>query len=102
MSGFAINSFGGYRSVNGPDDLTEGESFSVTLPEVMPAVQKTRDQTEMARLIAYADPLTGSDRFFMEVTRSMASGDDSGADAARAAGLSRYNEIQTSLPWPQE
>lgn len=57
---------------------------------------------EELRKVAYADPQTGSDRHFAEASRLEAEGDTEGAEAARAAGLARYEEIRTEHPWPKE
>lgn len=59
----------------------------------------TREEIERARLIAYADPITGSDRYFAEAMR------ESNADIAAVAksrGMSRYAEIQAAYPWPKD
>ena len=58
-------------------------------------------QINRLRLKAYSDPLTGSDRHFAEATRLEAVGDTTGAEAARAAGLARYEEIRAQYPWPE-
>lgn len=66
-----------------------------TVPEL------TREQVESLRLRAYADPITGSDRFFAEAARMEAMGEDQSAVAAcRDAGAARYQEIQNEYPWP--
>lgn len=62
---------------------------------------KTIEQVEAERLAAYANPLTGSDRHFTEAARLEAAGDTVGAEAARAAGLVRYEEIRAEHPWPE-
>lgn len=59
-------------------------------------------QIEIKRQIAYANPVNGSDRHFAEAVRLDAMGDTAGAEAARAAGLARYDEIRTMYPWPEE
>lgn len=59
-------------------------------------------QIELKRQIAYANPVNGSDRHFAEAVRLDAMGDTAGAEAARAAGLARYDEIRTMYPWPEE
>lgn len=65
-----------------------------------PAAQPTRDQIESQRLRAYADPLTGSDRYFAEAVRLQATGAlQDEIDAANAAGAQRYAEIQAEYPW---
>lgn len=60
----------------------------------------SREQVEADRLRAYADPLTGSDRFFSESMRESLLGNEGAAAEAKAKGLERYVEIQVSLPWP--
>ena len=67
------------------------------IPEV---VVVTNAEVEAARLKAYADPLTGSDRFFSEALRESALGNAEAAQVAREAGLARYAAIQAELPWP--
>jgi hypothetical protein len=57
---------------------------------------------EAQRLAAYANPLSGSDRHFAKSARLEAVGDTSGAEAARTAGLARYNEIRTIYQWPDD
>lgn len=66
-----------------------------------PAKPLTREQIEALRLRAYADPLTGSDRYFAEASRLQAMGAaQEEIDAANAAGAKRYAEIQGEYPWP--
>ena len=57
---------------------------------------------ETQRLAAYANPQTGSDRHFAEAVRLDAIGDTAGAEAARTAGLARYDEIRSQFPWPDD
>lgn len=59
-----------------------------------------REQIEAARLRAYADPLTGSDRYFAEAQRESLLGNTEAADAAKSLGLARFAEIQAEHPWP--
>lgn len=54
---------------------------------------------EALRLHAYSDPLTGSDRFFAEAQRMQAMG-ESDWESVRAAGITRFEEIQRQYPWP--
>ena len=61
---------------------------------------KTIEQVGAERLAAYANQLTGSDRHFAEAARLEAVGDAEGAEAARTAGLARYEEIRAEHPWP--
>ena len=61
----------------------------------------TRDQIESLRLKAYADPITGSDRYFAEASRLQAGGAaQAEIGAANAAGANRYAETQNAYPWP--
>jgi hypothetical protein len=73
-------------------------------PALFPAVVQppTVEQVERRRLIAYSDPLTGSDRYFAESIRCEAAGKGSAADVAKRAGQARYEEIQKQNPWPEE
>lgn len=57
-----------------------------------------REEVESDRLRAYADPVTGSDRFFAEVQRMQAMG-ESGWEQIREAGVLRFSEIQSQYPW---
>ena len=57
---------------------------------------------ETQRLAAYSNPMTGSDCHFAEAVRLEAVGDTAGAEAARAAGLARHEEIRLQYPWPEE
>lgn len=58
----------------------------------------TQEALLAQRTSAYSNPSTGSDRFFLEAARKDAAGDVAGAEAARAAGLSRVEEIKLEYP----
>ncbi|MDH1340568.1 hypothetical protein [Ectopseudomonas oleovorans] len=92
-----------------PDDTEEtgrnvhaailaGEAGGIA-PYVAPV--PTREEVDEARKAAYADPSTGSDRLFAEAQRMNLMGEP-GWEAKRDAAVARYNEIQASLPWPEE
>lgn len=68
--------------------------------EVQPHAEWAREDVDRRRLIAYANPSTGSDRFFAEANRLEAQGMDAEAASARAAGVARYEEIKANHPWP--
>ena len=68
--------------------------------EVQPHAEWAREDVYRRRLIAYADPNNGSDRFFAEANRLEVQGMDAEADAARTAGIARYEEIKAKHPWP--
>lgn len=81
----------GKKIVTGPD------GFPVLIDRV--AAQLTVEQIEALRLAAYAEPVTGSDRFFAEVSRMQAMG-EAGWEALRDQGAARYEEIKAEYPWP--
>lgn len=65
------------------------------------AATMSRNDIEKLRLIAYADPIAGSDRYFSEAARLAAiGGSEDAIKAATAAGISRAAEIATMYPWP--
>lgn len=68
--------------------------------QVSSAATPTMKEVECARLRAYADPLTGSDRYFAEAMRMQAMGEE-GWEAVCNAGVIRYQEIQEQFPWPE-
>lgn len=65
-------------------------------------VPPSREEVEAARLRAYSDPITGSDRYFAEAQRESLLGNAEAAEAAKALGLARFAEIQADNPWPAE
>lgn len=74
----------------------------VDVPSVPKTLEEQRQVVDVSRCLAYADPLTGSDRFFAEAQRETVLGNAEAAEAARSAGLARYAEIQAEHPWPAE
>lgn len=62
----------------------------------------TRDDVEVARLIAYADPVSGSDRYKAEAYAERIAGNDLAADAADAKMIERREEIRKENPWPKD
>lgn len=61
----------------------------------------TRANIEALRQISYADPITGSDRFFAEAARAEAMGETTDeVNRLKSAGVSRANEIVAMYPWP--
>lgn len=67
-----------------------------------PPLPLTLKQVEAERLRAYADPITGSDRYFSEAQRETLMGNPDAADAAKALGMARFAEIKAEHPWPAE
>lgn len=66
-------------------------------PEVLPA-PPIREVVEASRLRAYADPLTGSDRYFAEASR-MQFMNEPNWEGVRDSGVARYEQIQAQFPW---
>lgn len=65
----------------------------------------TNDEVEIFRLTAYANPVTGSDRYFSESLALQAEGfaaTSTEVKEAKAKGLARKLEIQTLYPYPAE
>lgn len=83
------------------DDKTSMTPDEVYAHENPAPIPLTVEQVEALRLTAYADPVTGSDRYFAEAARMNAMG-EAGADAVTAAGVARYEAIQSEYPWPAE
>lgn len=65
----------------------------------MSSAEYIRAQTKRRRQQAYADPITGSDRYFVEASRMQLTGVE-GWEEARDKGIARYLEIQAQLPYP--
>lgn len=87
------------RDEFGAEDLAPMNSKDVELHLNPPPLPKTVEQVEAARLRAYADPLTGSDRMFAEASRMQLMGEPE-FEASRAAAIDRFAEIQAANPWP--
>jgi len=68
-------------------------------PQFADLAPPTREAIEAARRRAYADPDSGSDRFFVIAARMNVMG-EAGAQEVVAQGVARYTEIRAALPWP--
>lgn len=91
----------GWRAVTGPDDVTKDEMYSPDLP-VSKVTGLTHEQVQHLRLLAYSDPITGSDKFFAEATRVRAmGGTEDDIRLILKAGADRFSEIQEQYPWPK-
>ncbi len=71
-----------------------------TGPMEMPPPQASREEIEALRLRAYADPITGSDRYFAEAQRESLMGNAEASAAAKVLGIKRFSEIQAEHRWP--
>lgn len=65
-------------------------------------VKPTREQISTARRIAYANPVSGSDRFLTEAAADRLEGNEEGAKKAEANCVARRAEIAAALPWPED
>ncbi|MFL6873878.1 hypothetical protein ACJ6YJ_03625 [Pseudomonas marginalis] len=97
MKGFAVNKeTGGWVPVENKKDVPEGFVFS----EVQPGQCSERNEDiDRKRRLAYADPVTGSDRYLAEAMSERAAGNEDAALAAEAALTARKEEIRKELPW---
>lgn len=82
--------------------MTQEINIDQEAVEIQSHEEWAREDTDRRRLAAYADTQTGSDRFFAEANRLQAQGKNDKAEAARASGCNRYEEIKTMYPWPGE
>lgn len=65
-------------------------------------VKPTLEQVSAARRIAYANPISGSDRFLTEAAAERLSGNEAAAKSAEVKCLARREEIAAQYPWPKE
>ncbi|WP_429216023.1 hypothetical protein [Aeromonas veronii] len=79
--------------------VADDTGFPVLASPINSAVSKS--EVEALRAAAYADPTTGSDRYFNEASRMQAMG-ESGWEEVKNVGIARYKEIQQQYPWPEE
>lgn len=89
------------KQAEGARIVTGAAGYPLAAEQTMRAAS-TRDEIEALRLIAYADPLTGSDRYFSESNREALLGNAERAEVAKRWGLTRFAEIQAKHPWPDD
>lgn len=87
------------RDLFGGPALIEMSEVEVNCHLNPPQAPLARAQIERLRLLAYADPVNGCDRYFSEAQRMQAMGED-GWEDARNSGVARFEEIQLLYPWP--
>ena len=80
-------------------EMTDDEVCAHTNPPVVPPDDA---EIERRRLIAYADPITGSDRHFARASVKFSEGNTDEAALSEAAGRARRAEIQKQHPWNEE
>lgn len=96
----------GFEDDGSQDDCITLEMDEMTGQEVYDHLHQsktmTREDIARSRQICYSDPVTGSDRHYMEAVRERAAGNLDMASQAEALGAARYEEIKKSLPWPEQ
>lgn len=90
------------REHYGTPDLVPLNAAEVESHLNPPAQKPTREQVEIARLMAYSDPVKGSDRYRAEAEAERLQGNDEVAAIAEQKMLARRAEIQSENPWPGE
>ncbi|CAH0152836.1 hypothetical protein [Pseudomonas mediterranea] len=70
-------------------------------PELAPK-GPTEEEVNQARLRAYANPVTGSDRYIAEAYAERAAGNEESAKEIDAKMVRRRIEIKLQHPWPQD
>lgn len=96
----------GFEDDGSQDHCITSEMDEMTGQEVYDHLHQakamSRDDIARMRQICYSDPVTGSDRHYMEAVRERAMGNFEAATLAEAQGSTRYEEIKKSLPWPEQ
>jgi len=97
ISGWAVSKeTGGWVPVDCKKDVPLGFTWSATQPV---ACTDRNVDIERKWLLAYPDPLTGSDRYLKEAASERAAGDEAAAVAAELKHLARKEEIRKEFPW---
>lgn len=76
------------------EELPEGALDEKPVIEPEPL---TPEEIEQSRAVAYSDPQTGSDRYFLEAIRKRVTGDEDGAIEAETLGVARVEEIKRAI-----
>lgn len=84
-----------------------GKVIAVGLDKTLSLVEAehvplTKDEVTVNRLIAYSNPLTGSDRFKSEAYAERLAGNEQAATEADVKMMVRREEIRQENPWPEE
>jgi len=81
-------------------NIVPGKDGLPTLAALELSVDEKNKFTELKRLNAYANPITGSDRFFAEASSLSATGaTQEEIDKVVSQGKARYEEIKSQYPW---
>lgn len=92
--------FSAAMAVSSEKDVPRGWHFSETLDPS--SFTESRSDVENRRRIAYADPISGSDRFMIEYQAELLAGDAAAAESAKVNWLARRAEIAAENPYPGE
>lgn len=84
------------RPSNDLVELTEDEVSAHLAPQA-----QNHEDVKIARLFAYADPITGSDRYKAEAYAERLAGNESAAVEADEKMLKRREDIRSENPWPE-
>ncbi|MHA6160959.1 hypothetical protein [Pseudomonas sichuanensis] len=90
-----------HRELFGSDELVLMDANEVRAHLDPPKRAPSRADVERARLVAYADPINGSDRFKIEADAERLSGNDEAAQYAEQKWLRRRAEISAKYPWEE-
>jgi len=81
-------------------NIVPGKDGLPTLASLELSVDEKNKFIELKRLNAYANPITGSDRFFAEASSLSATGaTQEEIDKVVSQGKARYEEIKSQYPW---
>lgn len=87
------------RDLFGPKDLVLMGGAEIDTHLNPPKVDLTREQIDRLRLLAYSNPITGSDRYYVE---SISAKDPEVSKKSAEMADARRHEIQAQYPWPNE
>lgn len=100
VPGYAVKATGEFRAVGDKSWCADDETFTTQQPEVLePAID-----VEALRLVAYANPVTGSDRYLSEAASVVAAGgswEDEDVKLLQAKALEVKASIQAQYPYPE-
>lgn len=88
-----------YEDVESWLKANKGKWASLPVEPVVDLEALRLKEVESNRLKAYADPITGSDRYLTEAMRLESIGSTEEAVLARQKAVERYEEIKAENPW---
>lgn len=96
-----------YEADGSQDEWIKDGLLAMTDAEVTEHLRQSspglsREEVHAQRLIAYADPVTGSDRYMTEALAERVLGNEDSAKVAEQKCITRREEISEQYPWPAE